>query len=96
MDPDARAFAAALPGSEFENSEWKEVHAKVRDRAKRSPRGSLGQLPLCRVPDPKSGDGLREIDFGAGHSSGAKSLSDRVLGPLKANVLLNESPGPAT
>jgi hypothetical protein len=29
----------------------------------------------------------------AGHSSGAKSLTDRVLGALRSNALLNESPG---
>jgi len=43
--------------------------------------------------DPKSADGLKEIDLGAGHSSGAKSLTDRVLGALRSNALLNESPG---
>jgi hypothetical protein len=43
--------------------------------------------------DPKSPDGLREVDLGAGHSSGSKSLCDRVLGTLKSNTLLNESPG---
>jgi hypothetical protein len=36
---------------------------------------------------------LRVVDLGAGHSSGAKSLCDRVLGALKSNALLNESPG---
>jgi hypothetical protein len=43
--------------------------------------------------DPKSAEGLKEIDLGAGHSSGAKSLADRVLGALRSNALLNESPG---
>ena len=36
---------------------------------------------------------MKEIDLGAGHSSGAKSLTDRVLGALRSNALLNESPG---
>jgi hypothetical protein len=36
---------------------------------------------------------LKVVDLGAGHSSGAKSLCDRVLGALKSNALLNESPG---
>ena len=43
--------------------------------------------------NPKSSDGLREVDLGAGHSSGSRSLCDRVLGALKSNTLLNESPG---
>ncbi len=45
------------------------------------------------LADPKSTDGIAAIDFGAGHSSGAKSLCQRVIGALKSNTLLNESLG---
>jgi hypothetical protein len=80
-------------GGEFENSELKEVHAKVVTAQSEAREEVWASYRYIVFADPKSGDGLREIDFGAGHSSGAKSLSDRVLGALKSNVLLNESPG---
>ncbi len=80
-------------GGEFENSELKEVHAKVSTAQSEAREEVWASYRYIVFADPKAGDGLREIDFGAGHSSGAKSLSDRVLGALKSNVLLNESPG---
>ncbi len=80
-------------GGEFENSELKEVHAKVVTAQSEAREEVWASYRYIVFGDPKAGDGLREIDFGAGHSSGAKSLSARVLGALKSNVLLNESPG---
>ncbi len=53
----------------------------------------MGELSLYLFADPKSADGLREIDLGAGHSSASKSLAERVIGALRTNALLNESPG---
>jgi hypothetical protein len=38
-------------------------------------------------------DGLRAIDLGAGHSSGAETLCGRVITALKSQALLNESVG---
>lgn len=39
------------------------------------------------------GDGLREVDLGAGHAGHGESLSGRVIGALKSEALLNESVG---
>ncbi len=80
-------------GGEFETSELREVASKVKgaeDEAREEVWASYRYIVLA---DRKSPDGLKCIDLGAGHSSGAKSLCDRVLGALRSNSLLNESPG---
>ncbi len=80
-------------GGEFETSELKDVAAKVRTAETEAREEVWASYRYMVFADPKSPDGLREIDLGAGHSSGSKSLCDRVLGALKSNTLLNESPG---
>jgi hypothetical protein len=80
-------------GGEFETGEIREVASKVRAADDEAREEVWASYRFIAFADPQSPDGMREIDFGAGHSSGAKSLSDRVLGALKSNALLNESPG---
>ena len=80
-------------GAQFEASELKDVVAKVRIAESAAQDEVWASYRYIAFADPKSSDGLREVDLGAGHSSGSKSLCDRVLGALKSNTLLNESPG---
>jgi len=80
-------------GSEFETAELKEVTQKVRGADEEARDEVWASYRFIAFADPKCPDGLRVVDLGAGHSSGAKSLCDRVLGALKSNALLNESPG---
>ena len=47
----------------------------------------------CRTPNPESGNGLRVIDLGAGHSSSSDTLCGRVVSALKSEGLLNDSVG---
>lgn len=45
------------------------------------------------IADNQEPDGLKTIDLGAGHSSGAETLCGRVITALKSQELLNESIG---
>jgi hypothetical protein len=80
-------------GGEFETSELKEVASKVRAADDESRDEVWASYRFIAFADPRATDGIKCVDLGAGHSSGAKSLCDRVLGALRSNVLLNESPG---
>ncbi len=80
-------------GGEFEAAELREVASKVKGAEEEAREEVWASYRFIVFADPKSSDGLKEIDLGAGHSSGAKSLTDRVLGALRSNALLNESPG---
>jgi len=80
-------------GGEFETSELREVVSKVRAADDEARDEVWASYRFIAFADPKCPDGLRCVDLGAGHSSGAKSLCDRVLGALKSNALLNDSPG---
>jgi hypothetical protein len=80
-------------GGEFEAGELREVASKVKGAEDEAREEVWASYRFIVFADPKSDDGLKEIDLGAGHSSGAKSLTDRVLGALRSNALLNESPG---
>jgi hypothetical protein len=80
-------------GGEFEPSELKEVASKVKSAEEGARDEVWASYRFIAFADPKAADGLGEIDLGAGHSSGAKSLCDRVIAALKSNALLNESPG---
>ena len=80
-------------GAEFEASELRDVTAKLRTAEQEAHEEVWASYRFIVFADPKSADGLKEIDLGAGHSSGASSLADRVIGALRSNALLNESPG---
>jgi Protein of unknown function (DUF499) len=80
-------------GSEFETAELREVTQKVRGADEEARDEVWASYRFIAFADPKCADGLKIVDLGAGHSSGAKSLCDRILGALKSNALLNESPG---
>jgi hypothetical protein len=86
-------IAAGMLGSEFERAERAEITARVRD-AREAARdevwASYRYVVLCEREAP---DGLKVIDLGAGHASGAETLAGRVTAALKANALLNESVG---
>jgi hypothetical protein len=80
-------------GGEFETSELREVASKVRAADEEARDEVWAGYRFIAFADPNAPDGLRCIDLGAGHSSGARSLCDRVVDALKSNALLNESPG---
>ncbi len=52
-----------------------------------------GAYRFVVIADSREPDGLKTIDLGAGHSSGAETLCGRVINALKSQALLNESVG---
>jgi hypothetical protein len=73
-------------GGEFETSELREVASKVHAADEEARNEVWASYRFIAFADPKSPDGIKCVDLGAGHSSGAKSLCDRVLGALKSNA----------
>jgi hypothetical protein len=53
----------------------------------------LGAYRFVVLSDSQEPDGLKIIDLGAGHASGAETLCGRVIATLKSQALLNESVG---
>jgi Protein of unknown function (DUF499) len=88
-----REISDGTLGREFETGELREVAAKVKGAEDEAREEVWASYRFIAFADPKAAEGLGETDLGAGHSSGAKSLADRVLGALRSNALLNESPG---
>ncbi|MGH7917622.1 MAG: DUF499 domain-containing protein, partial [Candidatus Binataceae bacterium] len=80
-------------GGEFEASELRDVNHKVKAADEDARDEVWASYRFIAFADPKAADGLGEIDLGAGHSSGSKSLCERVIAALKSNAMLNESPG---
>lgn len=86
-------IAAGTLGGEFEKAEKAEVAGKVRDAEGTARDEVWAAYRYVILGDPKEPSGLKVIDLGAGHASGAESLSGRVLTALKSQGLLNESVG---
>lgn len=78
---------------DFDRSELADTAGKIRDAESDAQDETWAGYRYVALADSKEPDGLRVIDLGAGHSSGAKSLCGRILAALTSNALLNESPG---
>jgi hypothetical protein len=86
-------IAAGTLGGEFEKAEKAEVTSKVRDAEEAAKDEVWAVYRYVVLGDQKEPSGVKVIDLGAGHASGAESLSGRVLTALKSQGLLNESVG---
>jgi len=89
----AREVADGMLGGEFDRNDRVELQSKVRDAEEAAKDEVWGGYRYAIVADTQAPDGLKVIDLGAGHSSSAESLCDRVLAALKSEALLNESVG---
>jgi hypothetical protein len=69
------------------------VASKVRDAEEATKDEVWAVYRYVVLGDQKEPSGVKVIDLGAGHASGAESLSGRVLTALKSQGLLNESVG---
>jgi uncharacterized protein DUF499 len=78
---------------DFDRTELADIAGKIRDAESDAQDEIWAGYRYIALADSKEADGLRMIDLGAGHSSGAKSLCGRILAALTSNALLNESPG---
>jgi hypothetical protein len=89
----AREIGEGTLGGEFDRSDRADLHAKVRDAEDAAKDEVWGDYRYAIVADAQVATGLKVIDLGAGHSSGAESLCGRVISALRSEALLNESVG---
>jgi len=90
----AREVADGTLGSDYDRADRADIDAKVRDAEDQAKDEVWGDYRFVVLADAGEPDGLRTIDLGAGHASGAaETLCGRVIGALKSNSLLNESVG---
>ncbi len=78
---------------EIDRSERADIHAKVGDAEDKAKDEVWGGYRFVLLSDSQEPDGLKIIDLGAGHASGAETLCGRVIAALKSQALLNESVG---
>jgi len=81
-------------GSEFDRSDRAGLQAKVNDAEEDAKDEVWAAYRYIVLADGQEPDGLKAIDLGAGHASGAeKTLCGRVVAALRSEALLNESVG---
>ncbi|HLG15863.1 MAG TPA: DUF499 domain-containing protein [Blastocatellia bacterium] len=89
----AREVAEGSLGADYDRADRAEIEAKVRDAEEAAKDEVWGGYRFVLLADSRESDGLKAIDLGAGHASGAETLCGRVIAALKSNALLNESVG---
>jgi len=88
-----RELADGSLGAEFDRSDRSEVATQVRDAEDNARDEIWASYRFVVLADRTTADGIKEIDLGAGHASASDTLCGRVLAALRAQSLLNESPG---
>ncbi len=89
----SKEVAEGALGVDFDRNERTEIHTKAKDSEEAVYDEIWGCYRYTVIADNQSGDGLKIIDLGAGHSSGNESLCSRIISTLKSQALLNESVG---
>jgi hypothetical protein len=89
----AREIAEGTLSSELDRTDRAEIQSKISDAEEAAKDEIWGGYRFIIIADNKEPDGLKTIDLGAGHASGAETLCGRVIAALKAEALLNESVG---
>lgn len=80
-------------GTDYERTDLREIEIKVKEAEDAVRDEVWAGYRFVVLADGAERDGLKVIDLGAGHSSGAESLCGRIIAALKAEALLNESVG---
>ncbi|MFQ5849842.1 MAG: DUF499 domain-containing protein, partial [Candidatus Binatia bacterium] len=89
----AKDVADGSLGTDYDRADRNEIQTKVSDAEEAAKDEVWGGYRYVVLTDSREPDGLKVIDLGAGHSSGAETLCGRVITALKSNALLNESVG---
>ena len=76
-----------------ESSDRTEITGKAREAEDAAKDEVWASYRYVVLADNRESNGLKVIDLGAGHASATETLSGRVVGALKSQALLNESPG---
>lgn len=80
-------------GADYDKADHVEIAANVKEAEEAAKDEVWGGYRFVVLADNKEPDGLKTIDLGAGHASGAETLCGRVITALKSQALLNESVG---
>lgn len=80
-------------GADFEQSELADVKAELKEAEVDAREEVWASYRFIALADSQDKSSIRVIDLGAGHSGHGETLCGRILGALKSNALLNESPG---
>ncbi len=89
----AKEVAEGTLGTDFDRNDRAELQSKVKDAEEAAREEVWGGYRFAVIADSQEPDGLKEIDLGAGHSSGHETLCGRVIAALKSQGLLNDSVG---
>ncbi|MBC7221132.1 ATP-binding protein [Candidatus Bipolaricaulota bacterium] len=80
-------------GADLERAERAEVQVKVKLAEEAARDEVWAGYRYVVIADAREAGGLKTLDLGAGHASGAESLSGRVLAALRSEGRLSESVG---
>jgi hypothetical protein len=80
-------------GTEFDRAERADIQSKVKEAEGAAQDEVWAGYRYVVIADNQEADGLKVIDLGAGHASGAETLCGRIIAALKSQALLNESVG---
>ncbi|MBI3303140.1 MAG: AAA family ATPase, partial [Deltaproteobacteria bacterium] len=80
-------------GEDFDRADRAEIQARISDAEEAAKDEVWGGYRFVVLADNQELDGLKTIDLGAGHASGAETLCGRIIAALKSQSLLNESVG---
>lgn len=86
-----RDVREGILGSDYEKADLREIEVKIKDALEQAKEEVWGSYRFVLLADSAAPGGLRVIDVGAGHSSGADTLCGRVISALTAEGLLNSS-----
>jgi hypothetical protein len=89
----AKEVSDGTLGGDFDKADQAEIKVKMGDAEEAAKDEVWGGYRFVVIADNQEPDGLKTIDLGAGHSSGAETLCGRVITALKSQELLNESIG---
>ncbi len=80
-------------GADYDKADKTEIAVKVRDIKEDAMDEIWSGYRFLVIADTGESDGLRVIDLGEGHSSEAKSVSDKIVTALRSRDLLNVGVG---
>ncbi len=89
----AKEVTEGTLGTDFDRTEWAEIQVEVKTAEQAAQDEAWGGYRFVVIADDQEPDGLKIIDLGAGHASGAETLCGRIIAALKSQGLLNESVG---
>jgi len=86
-------ISSGVLAGEFEAADRARVSASAKEAEDAAKDEVWADYRFIFVADTQQKSGLRQIDLGAGHSSGPETLCGRVITALRAEGLLSESVG---